>query len=74
MAKDDPNDMAAWTGQGIAHYSGQKRRDVVSVFCRGHHQQRVNLPFLTIWLECLNIQQTKWVILKEKYGSGSRKN
>jgi hypothetical protein len=32
------------------------------------------LPFLTIWLECLNIQQTKWVILKEKYGSGSRKN
>jgi hypothetical protein len=34
MAKDDPNDTAAWTGQGIAHYSGQKRRDVGSVFCR----------------------------------------
>jgi hypothetical protein len=33
MAKDDPNDTAAWTGQGIAHYSGQKRRDVGSVFC-----------------------------------------
>jgi hypothetical protein len=34
MTKDDPNDTAAWTGQGIAHYSGQKRRDVGSVFCR----------------------------------------
>ena len=35
MAKDDPNEMATWTGQGIAHYSGQKRRrDVGSVFCR----------------------------------------
>jgi hypothetical protein len=34
IAKDDPNDTAAWTGQGIAHYSGQKRRDVGSVFCR----------------------------------------
>lgn len=34
MAKDNPNDSAAWTGQGIAHYSGQKRRDVGSVFCR----------------------------------------
>jgi hypothetical protein len=33
MAKDSPNDTAAWTGQGIAHYSGQKRRDVGSVFC-----------------------------------------
>jgi hypothetical protein len=34
MAKDDPGEMATWTGQGIAHYSGQKRRDVGSVFCR----------------------------------------
>ena len=34
MAKDNPSEMAAWTGQGIAHYSGQKRRDVGSVFCR----------------------------------------
>jgi hypothetical protein len=34
MTKDDPYDMAVWTGQGIAHYSGQKRRDVGSVFCR----------------------------------------
>jgi hypothetical protein len=34
MAKDDPGEMATWTGQGVAHYSGQKRRDVGSVFCR----------------------------------------
>jgi hypothetical protein len=34
MAKDDPSEMATWTGQGIAHYSGQKRRDVGSIFCR----------------------------------------
>jgi hypothetical protein len=34
MAKDDPSETATWTGQGIAHYSGQKRRDVGSVFCR----------------------------------------
>jgi hypothetical protein len=33
MAKDDPTEMATWTGQEIAHYSGQKRRDVGSVFC-----------------------------------------
>jgi hypothetical protein len=34
MVKDDPSEMATWTGQGIAHYSGQKRRDIGSVFCR----------------------------------------
>jgi hypothetical protein len=34
MSKDDPNETATWTGQGIAHYSGQKRRDVGSIFCR----------------------------------------
>jgi hypothetical protein len=34
MAKDYPSEMAIWTGQGIAHYSGQKRRDVGSIFCR----------------------------------------
>jgi hypothetical protein len=34
MAKDDPSETATWTGQGIAHYTGQKRRDVGSVFCR----------------------------------------
>ena len=34
MAKDGPSETATWTGQGIAHYSGQKRRDVGSVFCR----------------------------------------
>ena len=28
------NETAMWTGQGIAHYSGGKRRDVGSVFCR----------------------------------------
>ena len=34
MVKDYPTEVATWTGQGIAHYSGQKRRDVGSVFCR----------------------------------------
>jgi hypothetical protein len=31
---DDNNETATWTGQGIAHYSGQTRRDVGSIFCR----------------------------------------
>jgi hypothetical protein len=30
----DSNETATWTGQGIAHYSGQTRRDVGSIFCR----------------------------------------
>ena len=34
MIKDGSGEIATWTGQGIAHYSGQKRRDVGSVFCR----------------------------------------
>jgi hypothetical protein len=38
MTKEDGNnggsETAAWTGQGIAHYSGQRRRDVGSIFCR----------------------------------------
>ena len=34
MIKEDVNDIATWTEQGIAHYSGNKRRDVGSVFCR----------------------------------------
>ncbi|CAN5421496.1 hypothetical protein BH18THE2_BH18THE2_06620 [soil metagenome] len=34
MAKDNPTEMATRTGQGIAHYSEQKRRDLGSVFCR----------------------------------------
>ena len=33
MIKEDVNELATWTGQGIAHYSGSKRRDVGSVFC-----------------------------------------
>lgn len=32
MKKDNPNDTATWTGQGIAHFSEQTRRDVGSVF------------------------------------------
>jgi hypothetical protein len=31
MAKDDPSEMATWTGQGIAHYSGQKHKDVLRI-------------------------------------------
>jgi hypothetical protein len=34
MAKNDPSEIATWTGQGVAHYSGQKRRDVSFIFCR----------------------------------------
>jgi hypothetical protein len=28
------DETATWTGQGIAHYSSQTRRDVGSIFCR----------------------------------------
>jgi hypothetical protein len=34
MTKDGSNETATWTGQGIAHYSANKRRDIGSVFCR----------------------------------------
>src|ERR687889_2056686 len=35
MTKEDRNgEIATWTGQGIAHYTGQTRRDVGSIFCR----------------------------------------
>jgi hypothetical protein len=34
MKKDNPSDTATWTGQGIAHFSGQTRRDIGSVFFR----------------------------------------
>jgi hypothetical protein len=36
MTKEGSGDgeTATWTGQGIAHYSGQTRRDVGSIFCR----------------------------------------
>lgn len=34
MIKEDVNEIETWTGQGIAHYSGNKRRDLGSVFCR----------------------------------------
>jgi hypothetical protein len=35
MTKEDGNgEIATWTGQGIAHYTGQTRRDVGSIFCR----------------------------------------
>ena len=36
LTKEDGNggEIATWTGQGIAHYTGQTRRDVGSIFCR----------------------------------------
>lgn len=34
MIKEDVNELATWTGQGIGYYSGSKRSDVGSVFCR----------------------------------------
>jgi hypothetical protein len=33
MTKDGSGETAIWTGQGIARFSGLKRRDVGSVFC-----------------------------------------
>ena len=38
--------MATWTGQGIAHYSGQKRRDVGSVICSTSSTTSGKLAFL----------------------------
>jgi hypothetical protein len=32
--RENANEIATWAGQGIAHYSGSKRRDGGSVFCR----------------------------------------
>ena len=46
MTKDDPSEMATWTGEGIAHYSGQKRRDVGSIFCRTSSTTDNKLAFL----------------------------
>jgi hypothetical protein len=34
MAKDDPSGIATWSGYGIGHQLGQRRRDIGSVFCR----------------------------------------
>ena len=55
MIKEDVNELATWTGQGIAYYSGSKRRDVGSVFCRAGSTTRL-LAFLKIWLEYLNMK------------------
>jgi hypothetical protein len=46
MAKDNPSEMATWTGQGIAHYSGQKRKDVGSVFYHTSSTTSGKLAFL----------------------------
>ena len=36
MTKKDGygSETTTWTGQGIAHYSSQRRRDIGSIFCR----------------------------------------
>jgi hypothetical protein len=70
MVKDNPTEVATWTGQGIAHYSGQKRRDVGSVFFRTPFTTG-KLAFLITWLESLNMRQKRWVT-QEKYGSGNK--
>ena len=46
MVKDNPSETASWTGQGIAHYSEQKRRDVGSVYCRTPPSTSGKLSFL----------------------------
>ena len=47
MIKEDVNELATWTGQRIAYYSGSKRRDVGSVFCRAGSTTRL-LAFLNM--------------------------
>ena len=34
MIKEEIDEIATWTGQGIAHFLGDKRIDAGSVFCR----------------------------------------
>ena len=46
MLSKDGKETVTWTGQGIAHYSGQKRRDVGSVFCRTPSSTTGKLAFL----------------------------
>jgi hypothetical protein len=46
MAKDSSTGTATWIGQGIGHYSGQKRRDVGSVFFRTSSSLTGKLDFL----------------------------
>jgi hypothetical protein len=46
MIKEDVNELA-WTGQRIAYYSGSKRGDVGSVFCRAGSTTRL-LAFLNM--------------------------
>ena len=60
MAKNDPSEIATWTGQGVAHYSGQKRRDVSFIFCRTSSTTG-KLDFLITQSESLNMRQIKWV-------------
>jgi hypothetical protein len=44
MTKDGSGETATWAGQGIAHYSGLKRRDVGSVFCRTSSSSTTSSP------------------------------
>jgi hypothetical protein len=41
MLKDDKAATATWIGKGIAHYQGQIRRDVGSVFFRSHNNGKL---------------------------------
>lgn len=55
MIKEDVNELATWTGQGIGYYSGSKRSDVGSVFCRAGLRLDFSLFYIR-WLEYLNMK------------------
>ena len=42
MAKDDPSEIATWTTQGIAHYSGQKRTYRLSILSHSINNWHLN--------------------------------
>jgi hypothetical protein len=73
MAIDDPSEMATWTGQGIAHYSGQKRKDVGSVFCRTSSTTSGKLAFLNNMVGVFEYETDEIGNPKEKYRSGNSK-
>ncbi len=63
---------ATWTGQGIAHYySGRRRRDVGSIFCRTSSNGK--LAFLNNMVGVFEYEADKSVPPKVKYGNGNNK-
>ena len=65
----DSNETATWTGQGIAHYSGQTRRDVGSIFCRTSSNGK--LAFLNNMVGVFEYESEEHGTSKGKYGNGN---